>query len=61
VVYGQVHSPDLIPCDFYLWGNLKDKDYRKNSKTKEQLKEKHKMRSFESSSRRTSSGAFWTI
>jgi hypothetical protein len=21
-------SPDLVPCDFYLWGNLKDKTYK---------------------------------
>jgi hypothetical protein len=21
-------SPDLTPCDFYFWGNLKDKVYR---------------------------------
>jgi inhibitor of nuclear factor kappa-B kinase subunit alpha len=23
-------SPDLNPCDFYLWGNLKDKVYSSN-------------------------------
>jgi hypothetical protein len=22
-----VHSPDLNPCNFYLWGALKDKVY----------------------------------
>jgi hypothetical protein len=30
--------PDLTPCDFYLWGNLKDKVYRTNPHTKEELK-----------------------
>jgi hypothetical protein len=27
-------SPDLTPSDSYLWGNLKDKTYRKNPHTK---------------------------
>jgi hypothetical protein len=35
-----VCSPDLAPCSFYLWGNLKDKVYRTNTHTKEELKEK---------------------
>jgi hypothetical protein len=26
-------SPDLHPCDFYLWGNLKDKVYSNNPQT----------------------------
>jgi hypothetical protein len=26
-------SPDLNPCDFYLWGNLKDKVYSNNPHT----------------------------
>jgi hypothetical protein len=26
-------SPDLNLCDFYLWGNLKDKEYSNNSHT----------------------------
>jgi inhibitor of nuclear factor kappa-B kinase subunit alpha len=26
-------SPDLNPCDFYLWGNLKDKVYSSNPYT----------------------------
>jgi hypothetical protein len=26
-------SPDLNPCDFYLWGNLKDKVYSINPHT----------------------------
>jgi inhibitor of nuclear factor kappa-B kinase subunit alpha len=32
-------SPDLNPCDFYLWGNLKQKVYKTNSHTIEELKE----------------------
>jgi hypothetical protein len=32
-------SPDLTPCDFYLRGNLKDKFYRTNAHTEEELKE----------------------
>jgi len=32
-------SPDLNPCDFYLWGNLKDKVYRTKPHTEEELKE----------------------
>jgi hypothetical protein len=32
-------SPDLTPCDFYLWGNLKDKVYRTNPHTEEVFKE----------------------
>jgi hypothetical protein len=31
-------SPDLTPCDFYLWGNLKDKIYRTNPHTEVELK-----------------------
>jgi hypothetical protein len=33
------HSTDLTLCDFYLWGNLKDKVYRMNPYTNEELKE----------------------
>ena len=33
-------SPDLNPCDFYLWGNLKSKVYENHPKTLEELKEK---------------------
>jgi inhibitor of nuclear factor kappa-B kinase subunit alpha len=32
-------SPDLNPCDFYLWGNLKQKVYKTNPHTIEELKE----------------------
>jgi hypothetical protein len=32
-------SPDLTPCDFFLWGCLKDKVYKSNLRTEEQLKE----------------------
>jgi hypothetical protein len=32
-------SPDLTPCDFYLWGNLKDYLYRMNPHTQEELQE----------------------
>jgi hypothetical protein len=32
------HSPDLTPCDFYLWGNLKDKVYKTNPHTLEKLR-----------------------
>lgn len=31
-------SPDLNPCDYYLWGNLKDKVYRDRPGTADQLK-----------------------
>jgi hypothetical protein len=30
-------SIDLSFCDFYLWGNLKGKDYRNNPRTNEAL------------------------
>jgi hypothetical protein len=32
-------SPDLSPCDFYLWGNLKQKVYKTNPHTIEEPKE----------------------
>jgi hypothetical protein len=32
-------SPDLNPCDFYLWGNLKDKMYSNNPHTLIELKQ----------------------
>jgi inhibitor of nuclear factor kappa-B kinase subunit alpha len=32
-------SPDLNPCDFYLWGNLKDKVYSNNPHTLVKLKQ----------------------
>ena len=31
-------SPDLTACDFYLWGTLKGKVYRKNPHSIEDLK-----------------------
>jgi hypothetical protein len=31
------YSPDLNPCDFFLWGYLKDKVYTQNPQTLEQL------------------------
>jgi inhibitor of nuclear factor kappa-B kinase subunit alpha len=33
-------SPDLNPCDFYLWGNLKDKVYSNNPYTLVELKQR---------------------
>jgi hypothetical protein len=32
-------SPDLNPCDFYLWGKLKDKVYVNNPHTLDELKD----------------------
>jgi hypothetical protein len=32
-------SPDLNPCDFYLWGNQKDKVYSNNPHTLVELKQ----------------------
>jgi hypothetical protein len=32
-------SPDLNPCDFYLWGDLKDKVYSNNPHTLVDLKQ----------------------
>ena len=32
-------SPDLNPCDYFLWGYIKDEVYRKRPKTIEELKE----------------------
>jgi hypothetical protein len=32
-------SPDLNSCDFYLWGNLKDKVYSNNPQTLVKLKQ----------------------
>jgi hypothetical protein len=34
-----VRPPDLNPCDFYLWGNLKDKVYLNNPHTLVELKQ----------------------
>ena len=31
-------SPDLSPCDFFLWGILKDRVYRRNPRSIEELK-----------------------
>jgi hypothetical protein len=31
-------SPDLNPCDFYLWGNLKNKVYSNNPHSLDELK-----------------------
>jgi len=33
------HSPDLTPCDFFLWGYLKAKVYKQRPLTLEALKE----------------------
>jgi hypothetical protein len=33
-------SPDLKPCDFYLWGNLKDKVYSNNPHILVELKQR---------------------
>jgi hypothetical protein len=33
------HLPDLIPCHFYLWGNLAEKVCKTNPNTEEELKE----------------------
>jgi hypothetical protein len=33
------HSPDLMPCAFYLWGSLKDKVYKINPNTLHKLEE----------------------
>ena len=35
-------SPDLTPCDFFLWGFIKSKVYSEQSATIEELKEKIK-------------------
>jgi hypothetical protein len=35
----RARSPDLNPCDFYLWGNLKDKVYSNNPHTLVKLKQ----------------------
>ena len=35
-------SPDLSPCDFFLWGAIKDKVYKAKPRTIEDLKEKIK-------------------
>jgi hypothetical protein len=32
-------SPDLNPCDFYLWGTLKEKVYVNNQHSLEELQE----------------------
>ncbi|PSN46232.1 hypothetical protein C0J52_11390 [Blattella germanica] len=39
-------SPDLNPCDFYLWGNLKCKVYANNPRDWEALKENIKIEIF---------------
>ena len=33
-------SPDMNPCDFFLWGVMKDKVYKPMPVTMDQLKEK---------------------
>ena len=33
------HSPDLTPCDFFLWGYLKAKVYEQRPQALEALKE----------------------
>jgi hypothetical protein len=32
------HLPDITLCDFYLWGSLKDKVYKTNPHTLEELR-----------------------
>jgi hypothetical protein len=32
------HSPDLTPCDFYVWESLKEKVYKTNPHTLEELR-----------------------
>ena len=32
-------SPDFMACDFYLWGNLKNKVYKTNPHTLDELKQ----------------------
>ena len=34
------HSPDLTPCDFWLWGMLKDEVYREKINNLDELKQK---------------------
>jgi transposase/AraC-like DNA-binding protein len=34
------YSPDLNPCDFFLWGYIKDRVYKDNPKTLDELEEK---------------------
>jgi hypothetical protein len=46
-------SPDLTPCNFYLWGNLKDKVYRINPPYGRRVKGKHMKSNFRSSSGRS--------
>jgi hypothetical protein len=38
-VCGPPRSPDLNPCDFYLWGKLKSVVYAKNPHDLEALKQ----------------------
>ena len=33
-----LYSPDLNPCDYYMWGYIKEKCCAKHPKTMEQLK-----------------------
>ncbi|GBM81877.1 hypothetical protein AVEN_22864-1 [Araneus ventricosus] len=33
------YSPNLAPCDFFLWGYLKDQEYRKTLQTIAELKQ----------------------
>ena len=34
----KARSPDLAPCDFFLWGFLKERIYKKKPKTIDELK-----------------------
>jgi len=38
------YSPDMNPCDYFLWGYLKDRIYSKSPKTIDQLKKSHRKR-----------------
>jgi hypothetical protein len=36
--FWSLHSPDLTPCEFYLWGNCKDKVHKTNPYILEELR-----------------------
>jgi hypothetical protein len=36
--FWSLHSSNLTPCEFYLWGNCKDKVHKTNSHTPEELR-----------------------
>ncbi|RWS02164.1 uncharacterized protein B4U79_03946 [Dinothrombium tinctorium] len=39
-IFWPPYSPDLNPCDFFLWGRLKDIVFAEEPKTLSELKEK---------------------